>query len=136
MLTADRRYLKELKEVLSFTCGMVATRCKETAEALIKSITVQVNDDESLLSLLGCISECRRDDSSSRLKMARISGSFLQLQKLDLNHELISEAEVVLLYEALKVNSTLTELDLGGNGIGDQGATGLAEALIDNSPLF
>ena len=30
MLDADRRYHEELKEVLSFTCGMVAarTRCK------------------------------------------------------------------------------------------------------------
>ena len=135
MLTANRRYLKELKEVLSFTCGMVAARCKETAEALIKTITVPVNDDESFLSLLGCISKCRRDDSSFHLKMARISGSFLELQELDLSLELISEPDVVLLSEALKVNSTLTKLDLRGNGIGDQGATGLAEALKVNSTL-
>ena len=134
-LTANRRYLEELKEVLSFTCGMVAARCKETAEALIKSITVQVNDDESFLSLLGCISECRRDGSSFHLKMARISGSFLELQKLDLRFDLTSEADVVLLSEALKVNSTLTLLDLRTNGIGDQGATGLAEALKVNSTL-
>ena len=135
ILTANRRYLKELKEVLSFTCGMVAARCKETAEALIKSITVQVNDDESLLSLLGCISECRRDDSSFHLKMARISGSFLELQELDLSYELTSEPDVVLLSEALKVNSTLSELDLSANDIGDQDATGLAEALKVNSTL-
>jgi len=83
-LVADRRYLEELKEVLSFTCGMVAARCKETAEALIKSITVRVNDEECFPTLLGFISECRREDSSFHLKMARVSGSFLKLQSLDL----------------------------------------------------
>ena len=135
MLTANRRYLKELKELLSFTCGMVAARCKETAEALIKSITVQVNDDESFLSLLGCISECRRDDSSFHLKMARISGSFLKLQSLDLDSRLTSGAGVVLLAEAVKMNPTLTGLHLDHSGIGDQGITGLAEALKVNFTL-
>ena len=135
MLTADRRYLEELKEVLSFTCGMVATRCKETAEALIKSITVQVHDTECFLSLLGFISECRRDDSSFHLKMARISGSFLELQSLDFTSELTGKPDVVLLSEALKVNSTLTQLDLRRNDIGDKGATGIAKALKVNSTL-
>ena len=136
MLTADRRYLEELKEVLSsFTCGMVAARCKETTEALIKSITVQVNDKECFLTLLGCISECRGDDRSFHLKLARVSGSFLKLQSLDLSHKFISEAAVVFLSEALKVNSTLTVLYLSKNRIGDQGATGLAEALKVNSTL-
>ena len=37
--------------------------------------------------------------------------------------------------EALKVNSTLTKLYLNGDSIGDQGATGLAEALKVNSSL-
>ena len=39
------------------------------------------------------------------------------------------------LAEALKVNSTLTVLNLADNGTGDQGATGLAEALKVNSTL-
>ena len=136
MLTVDRRYLKEFKEVLSFTCGMVAARCKKTAEALILSITVQANDDECFLSLLGCISECKRDDDSSfHLKMARVSGSCLKLQNLDLSERFVSEGDVVLVAEALKVNSTLTKLCLSDNGIGDQGATGLTEALKVNSAL-
>ena len=134
-VTADRRYLEELKEVLSFTCGMVAARCEETAEALIKSITVQVNDEECFLTLLGSISECRRDDSNFHLKMARVSGSFLKLQGLNLEEETIVETNVGLLAEALKVNSTLTVLTLRYNNIRDQGATGLAEVLRVNSTL-
>ena len=135
MLTADRRYLEELKEVLTFTCGMVAARCKETAEALIKSITVQVNDKECFLTLLGLISECRGDHRSFHLKLARVSGSFLKLQSLDLDSRLTSGAGVVLIAEALRINSTLTELHLCDNGIGDQGVTALAEALKVNSTL-
>ena len=131
-LAADSRYLEELNEVLSFTCGMVAAHCEETAEALIKSITVRVNDDEKCFStLLESISECRRGDSFFPLGMARVSGSFLKLQSL----ALYGKADIGLLAEALKVNSTLTELTLRANGIGDQGATRLAEALKENSTL-
>jgi len=130
-LTADGRYLKELKEVLSFTCGMVAARCEETAEALIKSITVQVNDKKCFPAWLGFISECRRDDSDFHLKMARVSGSFLTLRSLTLDRD----ADVGLVAEALKANSTVTVLNLFSNRFGDQGATSLAEALKVNSTL-
>ena len=133
-LAADRRYLEELKEVLSFTCGMVAARCEKTAEALIKSITVQVNDEEYFPALLGFISECKRDDSNFHLKMAHVSGSFLKLQSLGVGG-LTSEGDVGLLAEVLKVNTTLTELDFSGISIRNQGATGLAEALKVNSTL-
>ena len=133
-LAADRRYLEELKEVLSFTCGMVATRCEKTAEALIKSITVQVNDKEYFPTLLAFISECRREDSSFHLKMAHVSGSFLNLQSLNVG-ELTSEDDVGLLAEVLKGNTTLRELNLEDIGISGQGATGLAEALKVNLTL-
>ena len=159
MLAADRRYFEELKEVLSFTCGMVAARCKETAEAVIKSITFHVNDESCFRTLLRFISECRVDDSNFHLKMARVCGSFLKISIFYLSWEgdivLLAEAlkanssltKLVLsviyigargataLAEALKVNSTLTELSLDDNGIGDEGATGLAEALKVNSTL-
>ena len=135
MLAADRRYLTELKEVLSFTCSMVAGRCQETAEALIKSITVQVNDNECFLTLLGFISECTRDHTNFHLKLARVSGSLLKLESLHLGWRVISEADVVLLCEVLKVNSTLTKLDLISNYIGPEGATNLAEGLKMNSTL-
>ena len=131
MLAADRRYFEELKEVLSFTCGMVAARCKETAEDVIKSITFHVNDENCFPTLLRFISECRVDDSNFHLKMARVCGSFLKISILHLSWA----CDIVLLAEALKKNSTLTELYLYDNAIGDQGATGLAEALKVNSTL-
>jgi len=143
MLAADRKYLKELKEVLSFTCGMVAARSKETAEALIKSITIQLNEiaqvykhTQCFLALLASIFECRRDDNSFHMQMARVSGSLLKLESLKLDWHLLSDAEVVLLGEALKINSTLTELYLSYTEISDQSATGLAEALKTNSTLL
>ena len=131
MLAADRRYFEELKEVLSFTCGMVAARCKETAEAVIKSITFHVNDENCFRTLLRFISECRVDDSNFHLKMARVCGSFLRMSILRLSWA----CDIVLLAETLKINSTLTELYLYDNAIGDQGANGLAEALKRNSTL-
>ena len=134
VLGADSRCFEELEGVLSFTCGMVAARCKETVEALIKSLTVQVNDEECFYTLLGCISECRVDDSNFHLKMARVSGSLLKLPILDFSLGL-SEVEFYVLVEALKVNPTLTKLDLNSCAIIAQGATGLAEALKVNSTL-
>ena len=134
LLAADRRYFEELKEVLSFTCGMVAARCKETAEAVIKSITFHVNDPKCFPTLLRFISECRVDDSNFHLKMARVCGSFLKISILDfyLKYE---EVDIVLLAEALKVNSTLTVLKLSLYGSGPQVFTGLAKALKVNSTL-
>ena len=51
---------------------------------------------------------------------------------LKLNDNGIGAQGATGLAEALKVNSTLTVLELNFNGIGDQGVTGLAEALKVN----
>ena len=135
-LAADRRYLHELKEVLQFTCGLLAARCEETTEALVKRITTQVNheDDDGCFVLLECINECKIDHSSFHLNLARVFGSHLTLQTLTLTLR-ISEAHVVALAEALKLNTSLTQLCLSGNSIRDQGAAGLAEALKQNTIL-
>ena len=120
--------------MLSFTCGMVAARCKET-EALIKNISGQMNGEECFSTLPGSISQCRQEDNNFHLEIARISGSFLRLQSLYFTGLLTSEADVVLLAEAVKVNSTQTEFNLSYNDIGGQCATGLAETLKVNSTL-
>ena len=57
------------------------------------------------------------------------------MTKLNLNENGIGAQGATGLAEALKVNSTLTMLILDRNGIGDQGATSLAEALKMNSSL-
>ena len=162
-LAADRRYLRELKGVLLFTFGMLAANCEETAVELLKGITTQVNhedDDDCFCVILECIKECEKD-GNFHLKLAHVSGSFLQRQTVALHSE-ISGTDVVLsevlkwnksltklnlccksighhaiacLADGLKCNRSLTELDLSGNNIDNRGATGLAEALGSNSSL-
>ena len=154
-LPADRRYFKELKEVVSFTCGMVAARCEKTAEAVIKRITVQVDDSKCFRTLLRFISECRGGGSKFAVKMARSSFESLKLQNLGvslaeslkLNSSLnglfldnnvdpsIRHHSATGFAEVLKKNSSLTVLHLHRNRIDDQGANGLAEALEVNSTL-
>ena len=134
-LAADRRYFHELKEVLKFTFGMLAARCEEIATALVKSTTTQVNiedGDERFYVVLECINECKKDNSDFHLTLARVYGSLLELQTLSLETE--TDCKVVLA-EVLKGNSSLTQLKLSHNSIGDAGATALAEALRENSSL-
>lgn len=57
------------------------------------------------------------------------------VKELDLGFAKIKDAGVILLSEALKVNSTLNSLDLYGNDIGDAGAAALSEALKVNRTL-
>ena len=136
-LAADGRYLLELKEVLKFTCGLLAARCeKTTAEALVKSITTQVNHedgDDCFSVVLECIREFKKENGDFYIKLARVSGSLLQRRKLSL--ERITEADAVVLAEALKVNSSVTVLNLFRSNIGDHGAIGLAGGLTENKSL-
>ncbi|KAL9965532.1 hypothetical protein ACROYT_G029345 [Oculina patagonica] len=129
-LASDRRYLYELKEVLKFTCGMIAVRCEETIEALVKSLTSQVNHEDDggcFAVVLECIRECKQEKNDFHLKLARVSGSLLKRKALRLRWIIGIDALIVL--EALKWNSSLTELKLSDNNIGAHGAAGLAEAL-------
>ncbi|KAL9965543.1 hypothetical protein ACROYT_G029357 [Oculina patagonica] len=135
-LVSDRRYFHELKEVLKFTCGMIAVRCKKTTEALVKNLTTQVNhedDDGCFYVLLECIRECKKENSDFHIKLARVSGSLLKRRALNLRR--ITGTDAVVLAEALKGNSSLTMLGLSLNSIGVHGATGLAEALQKNTSL-
>ena len=135
-LAADERYLGGLREVLQFTCGMMAARCEETTEALVKSLTPQVDDfnDDDCFVLLNCINECKKEHSSFHLNLARVFGSHLSLETVPFT-ERISEAHLVALAEALKQNTSLIQWDLSDNHISDQGAADLAEALKRNTSL-
>ena len=59
----------------------------------------------------------------------------LELQTLRARNGKIIAANVVVLADALKSNTTLTKLDLSHNRINDAGAAGLAEALKSNTKL-
>jgi len=62
VLAADTRCFHQLRQVLLFTCGMLATQSEETAAALIKSITIHVNIDQIDFALK-CIAECKKEQS-------------------------------------------------------------------------
>jgi len=133
-LVGDTRYFLELKQVLFFTCGMLAARCEENAAALIKCITSQVNkgDADDFVTALHCISECKKEQSNLHRELARVLGS---LCVLDLNYKRLNAAALAVLAKAIKTNSTLTVLNLSNNKIADAGAAALAEAIQTNSTL-
>ena len=80
-LIADCRYFLEFEQVLMFTSGMLAQKCKAAAKALIDGIATQVNlEDSHLYVALACINECKREDSAFDKEMAQLFGSHLQLQ--------------------------------------------------------
>ncbi|KAL9965540.1 hypothetical protein ACROYT_G029354 [Oculina patagonica] len=135
-LASDRGYFHELKEVLKFACGMIAARCKETTEALVKSLTSLVNHEDNggcFSVVLECIQECKQEKNGFHLKLTRVSGSLLKRKALELRR--IIGVDALIVAEALKWNSSLTELNLSVNNIGYQGANGLAEALKKNTSL-
>jgi len=169
-IVAEKRFARELKEVLLYTCGLLAARCKEEAVALTKYIMGKVNQgvkkyscdstcavagnesddsdysddsngddaDDWFIVVLECVKECRLDNSSFQADLARELGSFLELQTLRYRKRNIADifaANVVVLADVLKSNTTVTKLDLADNGIGNAGAAGLAEALKSNTTL-
>ena len=140
-LVAEKRFSRELKEVLPYTCGLLAMRCKEEAEALTKCIMAEVNQetensDDWLTVVLECVRECKHDNSNFQVDLARALGSSLELQTVALNRVgQIDNSCVVFVAAALKYSAALTVLLLSGNDIGYVGAAGLAEVLKSNTTL-
>ena len=131
-LVGDKRYAHELKEVLPYTSGLLAARSKEDAVALTKCMMKEVNQkdrDGWLTVVLECTRECKQTHSSFQATLARELGSCLKRQTLEVPGGKLSAANVVVLADVLKYNTTVTELDLCGNNIGDAGAASLAGKL-------
>ena len=146
-LLAEKRFARELKEVLLYTCGLLAARCKAEAGALMKCIMREVISNDSddgydsydsydwLTIVLECVRECKKKNSTFQADLARELGSSLELQTLRCRNATINAANAVVLADVLKSNTTVTKLDLSCNFIGDSGAAGLAEALKYNTTL-
>ena len=149
---AEKRFADELNEVLIFTCGLLAPRCKDEAVTLTKYIMGEVNQEVQKYSSDGtCVDDSDEsddgvgDDSDHWLTvllecvreadLARELGSSLELQTLRFRHSAINAADAVVLADVLKSNTTVTKLDLFDNDIGEAGAAGLAEALKSNTTL-
>ena len=139
-IITDTRYFHELKQVLLFTCGLLASQSEEKVKALIASIADRVYNDDELLFALECIRECRNDASSSlHVLLSRSLGSNLQTTKLELSSLLsppLGSWRLSTLAEAIKHNSTITQLNLSYNELGTGDCTALAEAIKHNSTII
>ena len=136
-LVSDPRYFVELKQILLFSCGILAMKCDEQVVALVKSLTNEVNKNEGRGAkiVLEAINECKREKSDFHSHLSKSFGTGLNLTNLDLRGNGISAAGATCIAEAIKVNKTLTNLDLSYNGISDAGATCIAEAIKVNKTL-
>ena len=138
ILVNDTRHFHELREVLKFTCGLLAVRSKESTVSLILCIANEVNEEdegECLPVALECIKECKIENSYFHIELARTFGLVLDVQEADLQGESIGEASAPVLAAVLETNTTLTKLVLDGNSIGPAGAESLATALKTNTAL-
>ena len=136
-LISDPRNFVELKQILLFSCGILAMKCDEQVVALVKSLTNEVNKNEGRGAkiVLEAINECKREKSDFHSHLLKSFGTGLNLTNLDLSWNHISAAGATCIAEAIKVNKTLTNLDLRYNGISAAGATCIAEAIKVNKTL-
>ncbi|XP_073255414.1 uncharacterized protein [Porites lutea] len=135
-LIADDRYFKKLKQVLLFTCGMLASQSEEAIKAFVSCIAKQVKDEDRFSVALECIKECKNENSCTlHLLLARTLGSLLQISQLDLSDNKLGTGDCTALAEAIKHNSTITQLDLSHNKLGTGDCTALAEAIKHNSTI-
>ena len=138
-LVTDTRYFGELREVLKFTCGLLALRSKESAVALINCIANEVNKadlEECLPFALDCIKECKIENSYFHTELARTFGVCLEVQQAQVGDRRVKDdSAAAVLATALKTNTTLTDLSLFLNNIGPAGAESLATALKTNTTL-
>ena len=138
ILVTDTRYFGELREVLKFTCGLLAVRYKEIAEALIISITNKFNNENvknCFPVAVDCIKESKIESSNFHMELARTFGACLALQHGGIISEGLDDAAAAVIAAVLEANTTLTNLHLSINNIGPAGAESLATALKTNTTL-
>ena len=147
-VVTDDRNRDELYQVFRFMGGIVASRSEEAAVSLVSSWIEHINFKSStssadlsrdLPSVFFCVSEWTVHKENFRAQLVDILGKRLDLSfvtKLDLSFGgLPCDVGCVSLSQALTVNSSLTNLDLSWNSIGDTGAESLSQALTVNSSL-
>ena len=135
LVVTDQSFQDELKQVFFFMTGILASKCKRTAECLGQSMATNINSIDrksgeitaQFQLALGCILECT--------SLAHTLGIHLNLTDLNLSGIIIGNSGAASLSQALAANSSLTSLDLSRNEIGDSGAASIAQALAANSSL-
>ena len=138
-LVSNDKYFINLKQVLLFSCGILAEQTDQEAAALVLSLVNRVTnsvrvEDPIVKFLLEAIKECERKEDDLHLQLAMFFGC--NLDKFYINFfEFLGEGLTAILSEVIKVNETVTCLNLPGNGICDAGATSIAEAIKVNKTL-
>ena len=138
-LIPESKYFLEFRQVLAFTCGLLASQSEEMVTALVARIANNVNSDEEFLIALKCIGECKNEKNSTmHMSLACSLGSLLQVNQMNLslkNYPFGVFGDCTTLGEVIKRNSTITHLNLSHNlfGLGDW--TALAEAIKHNATI-
>ena len=138
ILVTDTRYFGELREVLKFTCGLLAVRSKEIAIALVISIANKLKNEyvkKCFSVAVDCIKESKIESSNFHMELARTFGACLALQQGKIKLEGIDDAAAAVIVSVLEANTTLTNLNLSINVRGPASAESLATALKTNTTL-
>ena len=141
-LATGERYFSELKQVLLFTCGILAEESEDKAMALIKSLaahiitlTVDLIIKEKFVVAVKCIKECKKEGSNFHLDLARTFGKFLTLQKVFVFGRKLGSVECDVIAEMLTENTTVTDFNLSYSELGSEGADKICEMLRHNKTL-
>ena len=128
-LVKDKRYFRELIQVLQFTCGLLAVQYEEHLLPMIESMTDEINKEDTKESFLVALKIIK----DLPLEVAFTFGSRLTVQNVDLTNAQIDIRLSVELFPVLKTNivKTLTHLSLTQNEL----APFLADALETNTTL-
>ena len=138
-LIPESKCFLEFRQVLAFTCGLLASQSEEMVTALVARIANNVNSDEEFLIALKCIGECKNEKSSTMHMLQACSlGSLLQVNQMNLSGKNLPFGvfgDCTTLAEVIKRNSTITHLNLSCNFFGLCDCTALAEAIKHNSTI-
>ena len=143
---SNREYEMALREVFRFMAGIVAMYSKKIAESIVESFASVVNLSypghracrASVGLALLFIDECKLFSETMFTKLAHSFGKSLDRVELDFSCWLFApmfKQSLSTLCLALRVNTSLTSLNLAHNSIGDEGASSLSEALRVNTSL-
>ena len=139
-LAGDERYFSwdaDLKQVMLFTCGLLAEESEDKATALIQSLAAHIddNEDEKFAVAVECIKECKKEGSNFHLDLARTFGKFLTVQIVFVDDRNLGYVECDVIAKMLTENTTVTYLYLSGNKLDSVCADKICEGLCNNNTL-
>ena len=139
-LAGDERYFSvhaDLKQVLLFTCGILAGESEDKATVLIQSLAAHINKkkNETFFVAVECIKECKKEGSNFHLDLARTFGKFLTLQSVSVLDRNLGYVECDVIAKMLTENTTVTSLELSGKKLASECAYNIFEMLCNNNSL-